>query len=47
MVSFFAIKRNYFLKFERRADGLREGTAVIIRLIESEDVLYIRVRSVL
>jgi hypothetical protein len=31
--SFLAIKSNYFLEFERRADGLGEGTADIIRLI--------------
>ena len=34
-MSFFAVKRKYFLKFERRADGFREGTADIIRLLWS------------
>ena len=33
MGNFLAVKRTYFLEFERRADGFREGTADIIRLI--------------
>ena len=33
MGNFLAVKRTYFLEFERRADGFREGTADIIRLM--------------
>jgi hypothetical protein len=39
MGSFFAVKRDYFLKFERREDGLGEGTADIIRLIGPSTIL--------
>jgi hypothetical protein len=47
VMSFFAVKNGCTLTLERKEDGLREGTADIIRLIEPEDVLQIRVHSLL
>ena len=41
---FLFVKNIYFLEFEHRADGFREGTADIIRLIEP-DALQNRIRS--
>jgi hypothetical protein len=47
MASFLAVKNGFILAFERKGGGFRMVTAVIIRLIEPEDVLQIRVRSLL
>jgi hypothetical protein len=47
VVCFLAVKYSYILAYERRGDEHGEGTADIIRLIEPEDVLQIRVRSLL
>jgi hypothetical protein len=45
VVSFFAVKSDFTLTFERREDKLREGTADIIRLTWSVFLLHHRTFS--
>jgi hypothetical protein len=47
MVSFLGVKSGCILAFERGRGGFREGTADIIRLLWSDDLLIIRMRSLL